>query len=182
MSTSTTSTNLARQYTSSEMRVMELLGQNVPQELVASAAGVDASRVSQLLADPEFYRQVVEIRLKTLTQHTRRDQKYDEIEDKLVERLDQLLPMMFKPGEVLKAISTINQAKRRGQTGTGEMATKQDVVVLNMPTSIIQQFTVNSNNQVVQAGDQPLVTVQSSNLTKLLESSKHVQPQLPPNG
>lgn len=154
---------------------MELLGQNVPQELVAAAAGVSASRVSQLVADPEFYKHVLEIRLKTLTQHTRRDQKYDEIEDKLVEKLDQMLPMMFKPGEVLKAIQTINAAKRRGQTGTGEVPTKQEVVTLVMPTQIIQQFVTNSDNQVVQAGSQPLVTVQSGNLAKLLEGAKNVQ-------
>jgi hypothetical protein len=163
MSTTTTST---------ETRALSLLGQGLGPEVVAAAVGVSTSRISQLLSDPEFSAKVAEARYNSLAKHNSRDAAYDKMEDDLIEKLRDLLPFMMRPMEVLKAIQVINAAKRRGASAPEAITGQQTVVQLLMPTQILQTFTTNINNQVIKAGAQDLVTVQSSNMTKMLETMK----------
>lgn len=163
MSTTTTST---------ESRALSLLGQGLGPEVVAAAVGVSTSRISQLLSDPVFSSQVAEARYENLAKHNTRDNKYDAMEDKLLDKMEDLLPFMMRPMEVLKAISVINAAKRRGSSAPESITQQQTVVQLIMPTQVLQSFTTNINNQVIKAGAQDLVTIQSANMTKMLEAKK----------
>lgn len=163
MSTTTTST---------ETRALSLLGQGLGPEVVAAAVGVSTSRISQLLSDPEFSAKVAEARYNNLAKHNSRDAAYDAMEDSLIEKLKDLMPFMMRPMEVLKAIQVINAAKRRGASAPEAITGQQTVVQLLMPTQILQTFTTNINNQVIKAGAQDLVTVQSANMTKMLETMK----------
>src|SRR4051812_22331572 len=109
MTTSTT------QYSITEERALKLLGSGIGPEVVASACGVSASRISQLLAEPEFLGKVAELRFNNLQKHNETDATYDDIETKLLGHLKQVLPLIaMKPNELLRAISVINAAKRRG--------------------------------------------------------------------
>jgi hypothetical protein len=169
MSTSTTS--------ATEERALSLLGQGLGPEIVASAVGVSVSRISQLLSDPNFSAQVSTLRYENLAKHNQRDNKYDRMEEQLQDKLADLIPFMMKPFEVLKAIQIINQAKRRGTSAPESITNQQTVVQLVMPTQIINNFSkneisVNINNQVVRAGNQDLVTVQSARMEHLLTASK----------
>jgi len=181
MSLSTTS--------STEERALKLLGQGLGPEIVASAVGVSVSRISQLLSDENFAAEVAELRFENLSAHSERDAKYDKIEAILQDKFEDLIPFMLKPHEVLKAIQVINAAKRRGSSAPEQITNQQTVVQLVMPTQIFQNFTqvnssnapvramieTNLNNQVIRAGDTELVTIQSSNMMKLLEASKSKQ-------
>ena len=169
---------MASTTTSTETKALALLGQGVNPEMVASAVGVTVSRISQLLSDPEFSAQVAELRFKNLSAHADRDRKYDSLEDALIAKLEDLLPFMMKPLEVLRAIQTINGAKRRSAPAPEPSIQQSTVIQLLMPTQITQIFsaqqkelTINSANQVVKAGDQSLVTVQSSRMNSLLASA-----------
>lgn len=150
-----------------EQRAITLLGSGLPPESVASAVGVTVSRISQLVSDPEFMAEVTDLRFKNLSKHNERDNRYDTLEDKLLEKLENCLPMMYKPLEVLKAIAVINAAKRRGSSAPDSTINQQTVVSLTMPIQIIKQFTTNIQNQVIQAGEQELLTIQSSQLSGL---------------
>ena len=170
--------------TSTESRALTLLGQGVGPEQVASAIGVSVSRISQLLSDPNFASEVSNLRFQALSKHNSRDSAYDELEDALVEKMKDLLPFMMKPFEILKAIQIINGAKRRGSSAPEAITAQQTVVQLIMPTGIINNFskqdiTVNVNNQVVKAGEQDLVTIQSSSMDRLLNSTKSLPSQVP---
>lgn len=156
--------------TTTEDRALTLLGQGISPEVVASAVGVSISRISQLVSDPDFAAKVAELRFENLAKHNERDSRYDTLEDKLLQKMEDLLPLMMRPMEVLKAISVINAAKRRGSSAPESIIQKQTVVPLMMPTQIIQHFTTNINNQVIKAGEQDLVTIQSARMTKLLET------------
>lgn len=158
--------------TSTEDRALTLLGQGIPPEVVASAVGVSPSRISQLVSDPEFSARVAELRFTALSKHNERDNKYDKMEDDLLTKLEDCLPYMVRPMEVLKAISIINAAKRRGSSAPEHILGKQEVISLVMPVQIIQNFSLNQSNQVVKAGNQELITVQSGNMKKLLEGRK----------
>jgi len=161
--------------TATESRALSLLSQGLGPEVVAAAVGVSTSRISQLLSDPEFSAKVAEGRYENLAKHNTRDSAYDSMEDSLIEKLKDLMPYMMRPMEVLKAIQVINAAKRRGSSAPESIISQQTVVQLLMPTQILQTFTTNINNQVIKAGTQDLVTVQSASMDKLLALTKGAQ-------
>jgi hypothetical protein len=158
--------------TSTEERALVLLGQGLGPESVAAAVGVSVSRISQLLSDPEFSAKVAEARFESLAKHNTRDNKYDSLEDTLIRKLEDCIPYMMRPMEILKSIQVINQAKRRGSSAPEQIISQQTVVQLVLPTQIFQNFTTNINNQVIKAGSQDLVTVQSSAMTGLIAQMK----------
>ncbi len=151
--------------TTTESRALSLLGSGIAPEVVASALGVSVSRISQLLSDETFSASVAELRFKSLAHHNERDAGYDAMEDQLLERMRDCLPLMMRPMEILKAIQVINAAKRRGQSVPEAITAKQTVLNITLPKKIIQNFiNVNINNQVVSANDQNLVTIQPKTL------------------
>lgn len=158
-------------------RVMELLGAGVSQEATASALGVSASYISQLMADEQFSKGVAELRFKQLQAHTVRDNRYDELEDKLLTRMEQSLPMMIKPNEILRAMQVVNAAKRRGSHAVELPTGQHQQVVLNMPVKLVQKFTTNINNQVIAVEGQDLITVSPQQLLQKI-GVNHELPQL----
>jgi hypothetical protein len=164
---STTHTTSVRN--STEERALQLLGSGLGPEIVASAVGVTASRISQLLSDPEFAAEVATLRFQSLQSHNERDNKYDTLEDALLAQLKNCLPLMHKPLEIVRAIGVINSAKRRGASAPEQITHQNTVLNLVIPIALIQKFTTNINNQVIHAGEQTLETIQSGTL---LDSAK----------
>ena len=159
--------------TSTEERALTLLGQGIPASVVAATCGVSESRISQLISDPEFAAQVAELRFSSLQKHNERDNKYDTMEDALIDKLKDLLPLMMRPMEVVKAIQTINGAKRRGASAPDSITQQQTFIQLNIPTTLIQKFQINSNNHVTQAGEQTLLTLQSGSLLNRIKEQQN---------
>ena len=149
---------------STASRALVLLGQGVPPNIVAASLGISESRISQLVSDPDFAAQVAELRYNALQAHSTRDGLYDEMEDALLKRLKDLLPLMMKPWEVIRSIQVINAAKRRGASAPEQIVQQQTVINLTLPTQIIQRFQTNPQNHVIHAGEQTLVTLQSAAL------------------
>lgn len=154
-----------------EERALELLGSGIKSESVASALGVSPSRISQLLAEQHFADKVAELRYKNLQSHNKRDDKYDSLEDKLIFKLTNSLPLMVRPDTILKALSIVNGAKRRGQTSPDTANSTTNIVNIILPKVIAQKIVTNLNNQVIRAGNQELLTMPSGNLLKQVESA-----------
>lgn len=166
-------TNISNaKWNSTEERAIKLLGSGVSPEQAATALGVTPSRISQLLSDQDFAQAVAELRFEALQKHNATDAAYDMLEDQLIEKLADVLPLMIRPMEILKAIQVINGAKRRGQSAPEQITHQNTVVNLVMPTQIIQKFQINSNNQITNVGSQTLETIQS---TSLLNQAKAKQ-------
>lgn len=167
------------EHTSTESRALSLLGQGVATEMVAAAIGVSVSRISQLISDPEFSRRIAELRFSSLAKHNERDEKYDSLEDTLINKLEHHLPMMYKTSEILNAIKVVNAARRRGVTSPEVLAGQKEVVNLTMPVTVMQQFNqtfqVDSRNQVIKAGSQELVTIQSARMNSILQSRNAIK-------
>ena len=83
--------------------------------------------------------------------------------------------MIGKPMEIVKAFQIVNGAKRRGQSAPASITNQQNLTQINIPTSIVNKFTVNINNQVTQAGNQDLLTIQSGTM---LRQAKQAHPEL----
>jgi hypothetical protein len=154
-----------------ETKALTLLGQGFAPAMVASAIGCSESRISQLLSQDEFAESVAAARFKNLSAQTDRDARYDSLEDQLLARLEKSLGMLFDPMKIAKLLSMINVAKRRGAVAPEQIASPSSIVNLNMPTQIFQQFVTNVNNQVIKAGEQELITMQSGRMQSLLESA-----------
>lgn len=152
--------------TSTEERALKLLGTGVSAEQVAAALGVTPARISQLLADENFAAQVAELKYTNLLSHSQRDDQADTIEDKLLAKIENLLPLMMRPMEAIKAYQVINGAKRRGSQGLQGAVATQTIVQIAVPVQITQKFITTPQNQVVQAGEQQLLTIQSGSLLK----------------
>lgn len=157
---------------SSEEKALDYLGQGIEPAIVASALGLSESRISQLISNPYFAAKVLERRQVTLAKHVSRDQGYDSIEDTLQEKLKDMIPLMFKPMEVLAAVRIINQVKRRSVPQETSGHSQQPVVPLVLPIQIINQFRLNAQNTVIEAGQQQLITVQSGQMKDLLNRQK----------
>lgn len=157
-----------------EEKALELLGNGLSNEIVASAIGVTPARITQLLADENFAAEVQRRRFINLQKHTIRDNAYDEIEDKLLQKLKGSLGLIMKPDTILKAIKVVNEAKRRGNSGTAAITDKTNIVQIAIPQIIKQNFVTNINNQVVQVGDRELTTMSADTLQVELEESRNV--------
>lgn len=166
-----------------KQRIKEMLGKGLPPATVATAIGVTESYISQLLADVDFATEVASLRLDVLQKHNDRDQHYDTIEDKLLEKLDDVLVYMTKPGEVLKALQIINAAKRRGTDTLQQGGNLANATIINLvlPKHTVSSFTTNTIGQVVEAEHtspdgnteiQSLVTIQSNSVKQLLNSRR----------
>lgn len=161
--------------TGNQERAIDLLGKGIPPASVALTLGVTASAVSQWLADSQFAEKVIERKFSSLSKQIDRDTSIDTLEDKLLESLKFALPMMTRPMEILKAFSVINAAKRRGIQAEVAPTQQQTVVNLNIPQVLIQHFTKNIHNQVIQVGQQSLVTIQSGTLLKKVEAENDAE-------
>lgn len=166
--------------TSTEDRALTLLGQGVSAEATAAALGVNVSRISQLLSDDGFAERVSNLRYENLQKHNIRDNEYDEIEDELLKKLRQTIPLMMRPMEILKSVAVINAAKRRGQSTPESILEKQQIVAINLPAVIVNNYThiapvTNVHNQVVKVGEKDLTTMQSGTLLKDHKETKMLE-------
>lgn len=164
-----------------EEKALVLLGAGVASESVASALGVTPSRIAQLLSNKLFAGRVSELRYESLQKHNKRDNAYDTLEDLLIKKLKSALPLLIKPESILKAVSVVNNAKRRGQSAPQQVINQQNIVNLILPNIITRKFTVNIDNQVTKAGDQELLTMPSGDLLKQVEAAETARLEAPEN-
>lgn len=155
-----------------EEMALALLGDGIAQSVVASHLGVTESAISQWISQDSFKERLVTLRYENLSKHNERDRKLDTAEDALITKLTESLPLLFRPMEIARTLQIINAAKRRGSSAPAAMTEQAQVVALVMPVKIVNKFTVNIMNQVVEAGDQKLVTVQSGVLMDRLKKQQ----------
>ncbi len=166
-----------------DTRILNLLGQGTPASVVAAATGVTEGYISQLLSQEDFKTEVMEAKFLSLSSHNERDASYDTLEDKLRKQFEKNLPLLQRPMEILKALQVVNKLDRRG-SGTADPVTNQSAVVeLLIPDRVVQQFTLNVNNQVInvgtESGTQVLETMQSHTLLATAQKHSPQIPQLP---
>lgn len=147
-------------------QIQDLLGTGLSPEVVASAVGCTESYVSQLMSDEAFAAIVIEKRSKALTKNNERDLSIDELEDKTIRKLNQVIDMVHKPMELMHLFKAINSAKRRGIQPQHQATQRQQVVVLAIPERVKSQFRLSANREIIDHGEQTLVTMDSQTLLK----------------
>lgn len=156
-----------------EARALELLSTGIEAEQVAAALGLSASRISQLIHEPDFASALAEARFSALRKHNETDDAYDALEKELIAQLKRVIPLAMKPLEIARILQVINNAKRRGASSPDSIHAQRKTITLNIPVAVINKFQVNAANQVVEAGtsesSQSLVTIQSGSMQALMK-------------
>lgn len=154
---------------SMEERVIRLLAAGLPAIRVAESLGIEASKISQMMSEEQFKARLAEEKFTLLNRHNEADKKLDELEDVVRDQLAMTVPMIFDPMKLARVFQVVNAAKRRGAQLTSDIPAGATVVNLNMPQRIVNNFVVNSHNQVIQAGGEDLVTIQPSRMQEMLQ-------------
>lgn len=147
-------------------QIISLLGQGHPATTVASALGITESRVSQVASEPEAAAEIANLRYSTLQKYNETDNHYQSLENKLLDKLEQSLVFIQRPMEIARTLQIINGAKRRGQESPQQIV-HQNIVNITLPAQLLQRFTVDGANQVVQVGEQTLLTIPSNKVGAL---------------
>ena len=129
------------------------------------------------MAAEDFAALVQAKRYDNLQKHNKLDAGYDSAEQKLQDKLLRAIPLMFKSQEILRALQVVNMAKRKGapvQPVSTNAGTNQ-VVSLTLPVQIINKFSTNLNNQILEANGQSLVTVTPAMLAKVSNETKELR-------
>lgn len=159
-------------------KVIELLSLGYPAIVVANATGLSESRISQIASEPAAAEEISAARFSALQKHNTLDNRYDELESKLLDKLEQSLCFIQRPGEIVKSLQVINAAKRKGVAAPETATTMhQRIVNVILPSPILPQFTVNAANQVIQAGEQTLLTMASQKVGELLNDKSQTSRQ-----
>lgn len=159
-------------------RVKILLGHITDHTRVAHLAGCDVSYISQLMADPEFAEDVALARLAQEERTMGMDNKADELENTLLDKLKKAVPMMFKPAEILRAYEVLNKAHRRAPMGTiGNNGAGAAVVQITLPPRAALRFKMDGAGEVIEVEGRPLVTMPSSDLMRQLSERGSVHGQ-----
>lgn len=159
--------------TATSARALQFLGEGHSLEVTAAACGVSVSRISQLLSDEEFASKVATLRYQALVKQSKRTEVYEELEDSLLEKLKASLCMIFDPMKLARLLQVISVAKPKSAFIPSDLPSAQQTVSLTIPSLVINRFTTNTFNQVVEihsetpAPAQTLVTIQSKALDSL---------------
>lgn len=136
---------------------------------ISRALGITPGAVTQLMQSPQVSTEIAKMQAEQQARSSAIDARYDNIEEKLLMQLEKTVPLLMRPGEIANVLTRINAAKRRGVAHQVAQGPAQ-VLQLNIPIALQSKFVVNSANQVVQAGEQTLVTMQSSNIPGLAQT------------
>lgn len=155
-----------------QAKLMALLGKGYKGIEAAQAVGVTEGYVSQMMSEDWFAQEVAKLRLKNLQRHQLLDEKYDNFEEEMLDKLQKFGKMLIKPMEIAKVLQIVNGAKRKSHVHTDHTTLTQNIVQISIPPALAARFTSNANNQVVEVQDgtgrtQALVTVTSGQLEEL---------------
>lgn len=155
-------------------QIKEMLGAGIPQHAIANTLGIDPSYISQLLQDPEFSTEVQVKQIANLRGATDRDKKLEALEDKAIEKLDQLVQFVTRPLEAARILSVVNNTKRRGaELGGNAGVGGAPIVQLVLPEAARVTFTFNQSSQIVDVEGRSMAPLPSARIQQMLvERSK----------
>lgn len=150
-------------------RIIDMLGQGLPGNVIASAVGCDPSYISQLMENDETRTIVAEKRAVRAEAGLRRDEKWDKIEDLALERAMSMLPLLTRPTDLVRVATMANAAKRRSTEVAGVNDSTAPVVTLNLPQAAVVNFQMNVNSQVIAVDGRSMQALPTNKLAKMVE-------------
>lgn len=150
-------------------RIIDMLGQGLPGNVIASAVGCDPSYISQLMENEDTRTIVAEKRAVRAEAGLQRDAKWDKVEDLALDRAISMLPLLTKPSELVRVATLANAAKRRSTEVAGINDSTAPVVTLNLPQAAVVNFQMNVNSQVIAVDGRSMQALPTNKLAKMVE-------------
>jgi hypothetical protein len=153
-------------------RVISLLGQGYSQSVVASACGVSASWVSQLVTEPDVHEEVMRLRTGQLTERVEADKTLDGLEARALKLVGDKMAFVRSPMEAAKIYATLNKATRKTATNSPENDSNsvQSVTITLPRAAAAIHIQLNQNNQVIEVEGRSMATLPSRALPSLASS------------
>lgn len=158
-------------------KAKNLLSGGVEYSLAAKILGCDVSYLSHLMADPEFAAEVTARQVANAGDQVQITRKVTELQLKALEKIERLLPFESDLSEIRQCFKVLNSATLRTPDVNPDAGKDQQVVTLRLPQAIALNFKVDINNEVIQAGEQALVTMPSQMLLQMAMEKGHANGQ-----
>lgn len=155
-----------------QTQMLELLGAGVPAVQVASACGVSESYVSQCLADEEFSKRVTLKKSERAGQYIKHDNNIDSLEDKVLQKLERLLPLVTKPMDAARIFQTLNNAKRKSDPTSGQASSPNVIVSVELPEAAAVHFKMTAQNQVIEVEGRSMVPMPAGQVASMLRKKQ----------
>lgn len=164
----------------SKSQIIALAEAGISNTLIAARCEVSESYVSQVLAENSIKSKVLEAQLSLLDERTKRDARYDEIEDTLLTKLKSKLPDIYKPQDILRSLVAINRAERRGATSQqlAELANKKEssTIAIELPERIRTRIIKSASREIISVNERAMVTMDSRLLLEEVTSTDEIDP------
>lgn len=152
-------------------KILNLLSYGMAASDVADATGVSPSRISQLLAEPEFKSRLDGLKYERMQGAAAKDDQMDRIEGKILDNLEKTVHLVADPLKLTRMLKEVNGLKRR-TTGMGPAhAPDSKTVKLNIGVNLINQFQVNANSEVIAVGGKSLLTMPSGQFRRFADEN-----------
>lgn len=156
-------------------QVIKLLGAGLSQAAVAQALNCEPSYISQLMSNEQFAAKVHEEAAKRSSQQVDTDNKVQDIRTALVDRLHEIVPMMTKPMEILRAFEVVDKASK-GSFQRQNVQQGARIVQLVMPERAKVQFTISEQKEVVEIEGRSLAAMPATQILAAVENSTSALP------
>ena len=155
---------------------LALLGQNLPQHIVAQTLGVSEGLISQLLSDDGFKEELQALRAASLKKDFNYDEKLDDLEERFLDIVETRAPTVgFR--DALFAYKTLNAARRRKDTVQPQQQLNvAQVINITLSQAASAKYVLNSQSEIVDVEGKAMVAISPQNLEKLV---KEKAPALP---
>lgn len=148
-------------------KAKNLLSAGVEYSLAAKILGCDVSYLSHLMNDPEFAAEVSARQVANAGDQVTITRDVTQLQVLALQKMRKLLEYETDLAEVRMCFKALNGATLRTPDVDPNAGRDQQVVQLRLPPVIALNFKVDINNEVIQAGDQVLVTMPSQDLLKM---------------
>jgi len=162
-------------------RIKELLGTGLSGNIVASSVGCDPSYITQLMEVEEFRTDVLTLRARGAEGAIKRDGKWDQLEDQALEKIQNVMAFVTRPGDLIRIAQIANAAKRAAKELAGSNETAAPTVTLNVPAGAVIHFQMNNQSQVVEVEGRSMAPLPATKLAERMEERKQLKlagPQL----
>jgi len=147
-------------------KIQELLGNGVSPAAAALAVGCEQSYITELLKDDTFAGAVAARKVDLLQSATLRDERYNSLEDTLLNKLEENIDLFMNPDKILSALERVNKMVRRGAGVPTEQTLniRDSLVSIVLPKVLVQNIQINNENQVVSVQGKTMATIGAKNL------------------
>ena len=97
---------------------------------------------------------------------TLRDERYNSLEDTLLNKLEENIDLFMNPDKILSALERVNKMVRRGAGVPTEQTLniRDSLVSIVLPKVLVQNIQINNENQVVSVQGKTMATIGAKNL------------------